>query len=198
MHHFEQKNNPVPADRYHPDIVPPLKFTDPDDLNRRISEYIDSCYIPEIIAYTDPVTKEPKEKIARQWINSPSIVGLANHLACDISILYEYMNEKHRYHPGILPEISKKLADALIRAKGLIHEYTVWAALNHKSSQGPIFVLKNNFGWRDEQIVKTERDAPDQGLDLSKLSVDERSKMMRLSLKSDTSGGMLITMESEK
>lgn len=170
----------APAKRKWIPPAPPVKFTNPEEFDQKIDEYFDTCCGYQPVESIDPETGETKTIPQRVWINPPSVVGLANHLGCDYRTLLYINDNRYSANSVMTPELREKLVRSISRARQLIHEYTVQAALTNKSAQGPIFVLKNNFGWRDEQHISQETTIKREKIDLGKLSTDDLRQLQKL------------------
>lgn len=167
---------PQKIPKYNAAQVPDLKFTDPAKLDNDINSYFESI--------SATATDEDTGKQYTKWLNPPTIVGLANFLDCNYTLIYDYHNENHKFHPQITPEISARLSKSFGRAIQKIHEFTAGKLFSERgSAQGPIFVLKNNFGWKDESIVQQHNTVQDERLDLSKLTTEELRTLLELQTK---------------
>lgn len=172
----------------------PLKFTDAEELKKKIEEYFNLClphpeevteyeYQTKMETYTvfnrkgeelekerevTDYTKEPRA--VKRWRIStpvtPTISGLAVHLDTSRATLIEY-EDKTNGKADIDPE----LINTIKKAKDLIEHH--WEQmLQGNNVTGVIFNLKNNYKWAD----RTEQEIynPDHSLSPYRaLSADE-------------------------
>lgn len=124
----------------------PLKFKSVEELQAKIDAYFAECD-PHIVTKTvlkfDKKLDEYFEKEVRVMTTQIpyTITGLALALDTSRETLLDY-------------EAKDEYSDTVKRAKLKIHNYTE-LKLFESNATGPIFNLKNNYGWKD----KTEVDA---------------------------------------
>jgi len=127
----------------------PLKFKTPAELEAKINAYFKLCdpHYEEIEIYDHPKDKkgkilydQPKElrKELRLTEQIPyTITGLALALDTSRETLLEYQERE-------------EFVDAIKRAKLRCQNFTE-LKLYGPNATGPIFSLKNNYGWKDEK-----------------------------------------------
>jgi hypothetical protein len=161
----------------------PVKFHDPEAVENGIDAYFDSLSYSEVIQVADPNDPgQTIQKIKTTWIEHPTVVGLANFLGCDYNTLLNMGSDHYKYSEDteLTPQLRKILLRSISRAKQIIHQYTAQTMLSAKSAQGYIFVLKNNFGWRDEQHITQDLTTKTAETDLSKLSTEQLTQLQSL------------------
>lgn len=150
----------------------PLKFKSVKELKEKINEYFIDCdphWVEE--TYWDyPTINGKKDKDSPQIELSKmvkttqvpyTITGLALALGCDRDTLLNY-EEREEYF-GTIKE-----------AKAKCHNYAE-RKLFEANATGPIFNLKNNYGWKD----KTEIDNNLTGDVEVKLSAEQAEQLIR-------------------
>ena len=114
----------------------PKKFTDPDDLSKKIDAFFDDCD-----SKTQLITND---KGQTKFLFEPyTLSGLHLWLRCDDETFNSYEND-HVFRPII--KQAKKRVENWVEKKSLTGD------LNPTVS---IFNLKNNFGWKDKTEVET-------------------------------------------
>lgn len=156
----------------------PLKFKSVEELQEKIDNYFNNCD-PHVETVTEWVqardTKGALKKdengqnylieITHQVVTKPihyTITGLALALDTTRETLLDY-EEKDEY------------SDTIKKAKLKVHNY-VETKLFDGNATGPIFNLKNNYGWVD----KSEQDLTTNGKELNpfgQLTADELRKL---------------------
>lgn len=112
-----------------PKIGRPRKWDSVEELQQGIDAYFASRD-----AHTKPYT----------------MAGLARALGCGTSTLKNYSDEQYAGEPFV---------EAIKSAKQRVEEYTEERLFMKGHPAGPIFSLKNNFGWKDEQQVTHTHEA---------------------------------------
>ena len=102
----------------------PVKFKSPEDMQTAIDKYFDSCFA------------EVKGKLER--VRPYTITGLAIALDTTRETLLDYQHKK---------EFSDTIRKAKLRCENFVEEQL----FTGKQVAGPIFNLKNNYGWQDKQ-----------------------------------------------
>jgi hypothetical protein len=93
-----------------------------------------------------PVIDEDGYFIGYKWIQKISISGLANWL----HMTTERLRRIQR---------NDEYGDILTMAKQIVEEYNEQTLLDNRNPGGIIFILKNNFGWKDAQdVVISQKD----------------------------------------
>ena len=126
----------------------PLAFKSPQELQEKIDFYFDHCdnriqqvYSPKAEAVIEVINPEPY-----------TMSGLALACGVDRRTILDY---------GTKEEFSLTIKNA--RAKV---EYDVEMRLVEKGGSGPIFNLKNNFGWVDKTETDNTHSFP-KGIDIT-------------------------------
>jgi hypothetical protein len=144
----------------------PMKFRDPADMQRKIDEYFGNCdpHVADIIVLrtkADGTTYQAKESSITEQIPY-TITGLALALDTNRFTLLNYEDPEH-YPDDVSDEIRQQLIDTVKRAKLKVHEFAERRLFTTAQATGPIFALKNNFGWKDESELVTRK--PEDDLD---------------------------------
>jgi len=106
----------------------PLKFKSVEELQNKIDEYFDSCFI--------------YEEWNKKKIKPFTITWLANFLDVDRKTLINYEDKSDNFFHTIK------------RAKSKVEEdIELWALMNTLNPTSAIFNLKNNFDWKDKSEV---------------------------------------------
>ncbi|HJQ07983.1 MAG TPA: terminase small subunit [Candidatus Saccharimonadales bacterium] len=143
----------------------PLKFQSVEELQEKIDDYFRECdphWIDvEILVYPkksvavgkkmmleDDYDQDPEIKLVRRMSKQIpyTITGLALSLGTTRETLLEYEGEVEGR------EKSKEYADTIKAAKLKCQNYTE-LSLYGTAPTGPIFSLKNNYGWKDKTEV---------------------------------------------
>lgn len=149
------------ADGTRPNEGRPLKFKSPEELEKLINAYFDSCEPhPEMVTrwayskktiinkkgedeevtnYDAPLYQETREELTRGELYT--INGLALFLGTNRETILEY-------------EDRPQFADTIKGAKTRIQKQ-LETALYGNNVTGVIFNLKNNYGWKDKTEVDT-------------------------------------------
>jgi DNA-packaging protein gp3 len=134
----------------------PLLFKSKEELETKIEEYFKSCYdykrdmfggrIEDKVCVSEVEGEDGK--IHRKWeskgfvmeqVKPFTVSGLAVYLGTSRETLMNY-EKKEEYF------------DTIKAAKDRIYAYTEESLFNSKAT-GPIFSLKNNYGWVDKQEI---------------------------------------------
>lgn len=146
----------------------PLKFKTVEELQEKIDDYFRECdphWIDvEVLVYPkktvavgrktileDDYDQEPDIKIVRRMSKQIpyTVTGLALALDTTRETLLEYEGEVEGR------EKSEGYADTIKAAKLKCQNFTE-LSLYGTSPTGPIFSLKNNYGWKDQSEVKND------------------------------------------
>jgi len=111
----------------------PLKFTDVDDLERRINEYFDSRKMQRT------VVDKHGNKVTEDYLLPAHLTGLARALDCSRDTLLNYGK-------------TDKFFVTIARARARCAEYAA-DQLYIGNDRGAKFDLINNYGWQDRQVI---------------------------------------------
>lgn len=122
----------------------PPCFSTREELIAGIEDYFASCLAPAF--------DETGAQIGARWWRKPSIGGLAIHLGCDRSTIWNYSK-------------SDRYSDIIKRAKDVIVNFTEELLPDARNPAGAINTLVNmRIGWvADEKTIKVEPVLPDRG-----------------------------------
>jgi hypothetical protein len=126
------------------------KFTSPEDLQKKIDIYFESCYEDK---YDDELGKTVKVNI-----RPITITGLAVALDTSRQTLLNY-NDKDEYF------------DTIKKAKQKIENFAEEKLFGNNVA-GVIFNMKNNWSWKDTQEIKSQNE--NINADISSLTVEEQ------------------------
>ena len=112
--------------------LPKVDITSTEQVNKRVREYFEICAADDM---------------------KPSVAGLA--LALDIS--RNHLWEIREGKSGKNPEVSNTLKKAMAILDAQMVEYMQNGKINPASG---IFLMKNNFGYKDEQKITVEPQSP--------------------------------------
>ena len=116
-----------------------LKWTNPDELQKRIDEYFSLC---------DSTRKELQLKngdIRIRYEKPPTIAGLAYFLGCNKDTLYSWMNEECKVSIG--KDIQKQISDCLADARDRIEALTLERASQCDYEPKIATLILNGFGY---------------------------------------------------
>ncbi len=113
----------------------PLKFKNPDELQKRIDEYYNWA-------------NENRKHI--------TVTGLAWFLGTNRQTLLNYENENSDLYRNIKNSEKAKFIDSIKCAKARIEMEYEESLFYKNSSVGAIFTLKNNYGYVDKQEIVQE------------------------------------------
>lgn len=151
----------------------PLKYDNLEEMEAIIDAYFEDCYINRlkqgllsckseigeklILAAIDGIDKPEGYQLSTEDIH-PTVTGLALVLDLTRKSLIEY-------------EGRDEFRNAIKKAKVRVESY-VEQRLYHNNATGPIFNLKNNFGWEDNQ--KRQLSGPNDGpIEVTELSEEQ-------------------------
>lgn len=116
----------------------PLKFQSVEELQTKIEEYFNGCWGPKIGPF-GPIKDAETNKVVFVQVKPYTISGLAVALDCDRDTLLNY-------------EELDEFFGTIKRAKQRCHAYAE-ESLFMGNATGPIFNLKNNWGWVDKTLT---------------------------------------------
>ena len=113
----------------------PNKFNDPKKLQKIIDEWFENC-------------KETGEY--------PTVAGLAVLLNTSRKVLYEYQNfcDNDDKLKNLDESVKREISNVIKRAKAKIESSYVQQLFRTKNPAGVIFILKNDYGYKDKQEVE--------------------------------------------
>ena len=128
----------------------PLKYKTPEEMQKKIDEYFESCYRAIMVFNKDKsqyeVVKDNNGNIVKEQYKPFTITGLANALDLSRRDLLSY-NEKDEFR------------NTVTRAKSIVEQYAEERLFDRDGNRGAIFSLSNNFkGWADKQQTETTKD----------------------------------------
>lgn len=158
----------------------PLKFNDPQKLQEAVETYFDRLTVWNYAEGVDPVSLKPRKRLQRQFLNPPTMSGLAVSLGINRQSLIKYASGEMSWNSEpISEEVKKQLVDTIRNAHARVEEYGHEALYTAKSAVGPVFSLKNNHAdWEDVSTIRNEHSL--EQYDLSQLSDDELSLFVKL------------------
>lgn len=141
----------------------PLKFESVEVLQEKILAYFESCYDfkrdmfgNRIHDKDNPDYRKPKKGdkgnviFIREQVKPFTITGLAVYLDTTRDVLLDYESGKYD-DPEKSEEENKLYSHTIKRAKQQIYAFAEEALYSGKQAAGPIFNLKNNWGWVDQR-----------------------------------------------
>lgn len=141
----------------------PNKFSDVEQLEKKIQAYFDSCYDYEWqdvikrdsegnrVKRDGKFVKEPKKVLVQK--EPFTITGLALALGTSRKVLMEYESQKD--FANLTKEQKVQISNAIKRAKNRCEEYLERSMLSNKvNATAAIFNAKNNYGWKDKTEVE--------------------------------------------
>ena len=113
----------------------PNKFNDPKKLQKIIDEWFENC-------------KETGEY--------PTVAGLAVLLNTSRKVLYEYQNfcDNDDKLKNLDESVKREISNIIKRAKAKIESSYVQQLFRATNPAGVIFILKNDYGYKDKQEVE--------------------------------------------
>jgi len=147
----------------------PMKFTDPDDVQREIDNYFALCdpHIEEKLVDNGRKTGAGKtifEKVDVMTEQKPYLVsGLAVHLGTNRNTLFLYRKPSH-YPADFDPEIRDRLIDSIEGAFAKIEEW-MEAQLYLGNPNGAKFALSNNYKWVEKAVTDDKSKTQSELLD---------------------------------
>ena len=122
----------------------PKLYKTVEELQAAIEDYFNSCWDYKVaktnfgpVMITNDETGEKEPLVEWVQIKPYTIVGLANAIGMTRETLLQYQKDE-------------KYSDTILRAKGVCHQYAEEQLFLNKSAHGPVFNLKNNYGWQDK------------------------------------------------
>ena len=120
------------------------KYKTPDELQKHIDEYFDSCMTALRTKDGEPVYDENGEEL-RVQTKPYTISGMANHLGVTTNTLRTYQTR------SVAGKIPPEYAQIILRARQKIEEYAECQLYSRDGSRGGQFVLQAGFGWLTKQ-----------------------------------------------
>lgn len=140
----------------------PLKFPTAADLQQRIDEYFASCfdykrdmYGARLVDKDHPDNKRGHKVYVMQQVRPFTVTGLAVYLDTTRDVLIDYETGKYD-DKDATAEDNARYSNAIKRAKARIYAYVEEQLFMGKQAAGPIFSLKNNYGWKDKSEVDNQ------------------------------------------
>lgn len=154
----------------------PLLFKTKEELQEKIEEYFKSCYDYKRDMFGGRIedkecieeTEDADGKIHRKWksngflmeqVRPFTVSGLAVYLGTSRETLMNY-------------EKKDEFFDTIKEAKDRIYAYTEESLFTNKPT-GPIFSLKNNYGWVDKQEIDSKVEVKKSSIDQLFESIEE-------------------------
>ena len=129
----------------------PPKYATVEELAPRINRYFNSISYDEVVSNEEgvPALDRDGEQITKVvYVSPPSILGMCLFIGLSRETLLEYTNRAG-------------FSDTIKEAKAKVEQYLGDQLSRTTQVAGIIFNLKNNFGWKDVQIV--EQTGPNGG-----------------------------------
>lgn len=134
-----------------------FKYSDPEKLKQKIDEYFGDCdpHLVKSKVWVSGVKSgegywKEIEMITEQ--KPYTISGLARSLEVVRNTLLNYEDPEH-WPADMDDEIKQELLRTIKNAKSRCEEYAETQLFVGKQATGPIFNLKNNYGWKDQSEV---------------------------------------------
>lgn len=113
----------------------PINMKDPSELSQRLAEYINICY---------------------KCGAKPSLASLALALGCDRSMILQFK----KGHDGRGKALPVECCDMIRRAYVLLNASLEQSMMENKIQQvSGIFLLKANFGYKDDQTILADQES---------------------------------------
>lgn len=128
----------------------PLKYKTPEEMQKKIDEYFESCYRP-VTKYNNntgkfETIKNDNGEIVKEQYRPFTVTGLADALDLNRSDLLNY-DKKSEFH------------NTVTRAKRKCEIYAEERLFDRDGNRGAIFSLSNNFkNWADKQTIETTKE----------------------------------------
>lgn len=124
----------------------PLLFNSVEELQKKIEEYIKSCFTQKLDMFGGPIyIKDVQGKKTDKPVMIQSkpftVTGLAVFLNTSRETLLNYEKKDGEFF------------DTIKKAKDIIYAYAEEFLYSGKNPAGAIFNLKNNWGWTDKQEI---------------------------------------------
>lgn len=155
------------------DVGRPLKFKSVEELQAKIDEYFLSCLDYKRDMFGNRLVDKEHPKHTKQnpvyimkQVKPYTVTGLAVFLDTTRETLLDYQSGKYD-DPDKDPELNQQFSDTIKRVKQMIYAYAEEQLFVGRQAAGPIFNLKNNYGWKDEkQLQVTDlRESDDKDID---------------------------------
>ncbi len=142
------------------------KYRTPEDLQKRIDEYFESCMSPMRNMNGEIVYDKDGKEILVQT-KPYTVSGMANHLGITTSTLMTYQT---RAQVGRIPP---EYANIILAARQKIEEYAESQLYSRDGGRGGQFVLQAGFGWQ------TKRERNETKLAKKRMKMQEKEFKMR-------------------
>ena len=141
----------------------PLKFKTPEELQKKIDDYFNSCFRP-LIDKENKLVKDDKNEIILVQFKPFTITGLAVSLDVDRVSLLDYSERAD-------------FSCIISRAKAKCEQYAEEMLFNRDSARGAQFVLNTSYRrWVERREIETKNEnitTVKQQIDLTKLSKED-------------------------
>lgn len=123
----------------------PPKYTEVEEMQKKIDEYFKSCYRPVIVFNKDKckyeTVKDDKGNIVEEQYRPFTITGLADALDMSRQSLLNYSQDERFF-------------DTITRAKRKCELYAEERLYDKDGNRGAMFSLSNNFAeWKNKQDI---------------------------------------------
>lgn len=138
-----------------PRVGKPLKFPSVEELQQKIEAYFNSCFDYQRDMFGNRLhdkehpdyTKEKPVYLMKQ-VKPFTVTGLAVFLDTTRETLLDYEGERESSSEEIVKDPAYSYT--IKKAKEIIKAYAEESLFSGKQAAGPIFNLKNNWGWKDK------------------------------------------------
>jgi hypothetical protein len=148
----------------------PLKFKTPEELQKKIDDYFNSCFRP-LIDKENKLVKDDKNEIILVQFKPFTITGLAVSLDVDRVSLLDYSERVD-------------FSCIISRAKAKCEQYAEEMLFNRDSARGAQFVLNTSYRrWIERREIETKNEnitTVKQQIDITKLSNEDVIKLSEL------------------
>ena len=148
----------------------PLKFKTPEELQKKIDDYFNSCFRP-LIDKENKLVKDDKNEIILVQFKPFTITGLAVSLDVDRVSLLDYSERVD-------------FSCIISRAKAKCEQYAEEMLFNRDSARGAQFVLNTSYkNWIEKREIETKNEnitTVKQQIDITKLSNEDVIKLSEL------------------
>jgi hypothetical protein len=124
----------------------PPKFKNPQDLEAKIKEYFDSCWVDKVIETENKETGETTTTNIRYQDRPYTVAGLASYLG--------FLSRQSMWDYEQKEKFSYLIKEARIKIEMNVEEQLI----SGKNAAGPIFWLKNHADYKDKQEVDVNHD----------------------------------------
>ena len=125
-------------------IGKPRKYEDPEDLQKAVEDYFNSCLGKTYTKYGTEIIDRDTGKPVLSVVKPYTLSGLARHIGLTTAALKRYEEM------ALSGRVPIEFAQIIVAAKQRIEDWAEGKCYDRDGSRGAEFILRTGFGWRTE------------------------------------------------